>query len=202
MCAWVSESCAERNCAGNPTPICQERAEDRSRGPVRCIPDENGACDGLLTCLPQGNLSCAEPEDGQCSGEARCACEGQWVCGDRPCVDLERGGFECQDNEQPNDNEEQETMTQMLEATVCEPVIFENDPFSIRSAVIENGVLNVSAEYGLGCFDAVFIPCAGDFMDGRPFGSSQLFADLQNMDGEQCDVDIAGNANLAIDGVD
>ena len=36
-------------------------------------------------------------------------------------VDLERGGFECQDNEQPNDNEEQETMTQMLEATVCEP---------------------------------------------------------------------------------
>ena len=88
----------------------------------------------------------------------------------------------------------------MLLASHCPPEIPEDDPFTVRSASIENGVLNVEAEYGLGCFDAVFSPCAGDFQEGEPPRIVvRLFMELQAMDGEGCNVDIAGNASLAID---
>ena len=39
-CTWTLASCAGRNCVDNPTPVCEERAQDVTSGKVRCIPDE------------------------------------------------------------------------------------------------------------------------------------------------------------------
>ena len=63
-------------------------------GYLRCTPSVD-ACNGALSCADQaGNTQCIEAEADACSGEVTCACEGQWICGDRPCADVENG-FEC-----------------------------------------------------------------------------------------------------------
>ena len=85
--------CIEDTSSGDAGGISNPRTIIET-GYLRCGPNPD-RCDAELSCeTSEGEQVCVTAEENECSGQATCDCEGQWVCGERPCVDIE-GGFEC-----------------------------------------------------------------------------------------------------------